>query len=313
MTRLSTSFVLLGALCVLVLAFPAEGGGSHRLANGTIVFVKERLCGQTACGGGIAVVNPDGSGLTVLHRQPAATWVNEYSPKWSPDRSEIAFVRPSHRGSGSAQIWLMDADGTHRRQLTHLSPTGPLQLSSGDGTAIDWAPDGRELVFADGPSGNLYVANAGTGAVKLLRRTPYYWVTEAAWSPDGRWIVFVERPRGGRGAPQLIRYSTVSHHLRQLTHLPKSVGNTSNPAWSPDSREIAFVGAGIHVIDLDGSHLRSLRTEHIYAIEPAWSPDGSEIVFSQGVDLAVMKADGFSRHAITHLRVNKWTAFEPDW
>jgi TolB protein len=311
--RLSKWIFGLGFPCLLLLAFPAAGGGSSGFASGQIVFVTEHLCGQMDCGGGIAVMYPDGSGLRVLHRQRAATRVTEYSPKWSPDRREIAYVRPSHSRPSSAQVWLMAADGTHRRQLTHLPPTGSLQLFSGDGTAIDWAPNGRQLVFADGPSGNLYVANVHTGAVTLLRRTPYYWVTEPVWSPDGRWIVFVERPRGGAGASQLIRLSTVNHHLRQLTHLPKSVGNTSNPAWSPDSRQIAFVGDGIHVINLDGTHLHSLRTERLYAIEPSWSPDGNSIVFTDGNNLAVMKANGSSRHLITHLPVNKWAAFEPDW
>jgi Tol biopolymer transport system component len=313
MKRLSAWVIVLVFPCLLVLAFPAVGGSSSSLVRGQIVFVTERLCGQMGCGGGITVAYPDGSGLRVLHRQRATTRVTEYSPKWSPDRREIAYVRPSHTRPSSAQVWLMAADGTHRRQLTHLPPTGSLQLFSGDGTASDWAPNGRQLVFADGPSGNLYVANARTGAVSLLRRTPYYWVTEPVWSPDGRWIVFVETPRGGAGASQLIRFSTRTHRLRQLTHLPRSVGNTSNPAWSPDSRRIAFVGAGIHVINRDGTHLRSLRTERIYGIEPSWSPDGSSIVFTDGNNLAVMKANGFSRHRITHLPLNTWTAFEPDW
>jgi TolB protein len=312
MTWLSKWVVVLAFFCLLLLASPAAGGGSNSSANGQIVFVAERLCGQTGCGGGITVANPDGSGMRLLHRQRAATRVTEYSPKWSPDRREIAYVRPSRSRPSSAQVWLMAADGTHRRQLTHLSPTGSLQLFSGDGTAIDWNPNGRELVFADGPSGNLYVANAHTGAVSLLRRTPYYWVTEPVWSPDGRWIVFIETPRGG-GTSQLIRLSSRTHRLRQLTRLPKNVGVTSNPAWSPDSQRIALhLGAGLHVIDLDGTHLRSLRTERLYAIEPSWCPDGSSIVFTDGNNLAVMKANGFSRHLITHLPPGKWAAFEPD-
>jgi Tol biopolymer transport system component len=313
MKRLSMGVLVAGLSCLLVLASPAAGGGSSGSASGQIVFVTERLCGQTDCGGGITVVNSDGSGMRLLHRQRAATRVTEYSPKWSPDRREIAYVRPSRSRPGSAQVWLMAADGTHRRQLTHLPPTGSLQLFSGDGTAIDWSPNGRQLVFADGPSGNLYVANARTGAVSLLRRTPYYWVTEPVWSPDGRWIVFIETPRGG-GTSQLIRLSTRTHRLRQLTHLPKNFGVTSNPSWSPDSRRIALhLGAGLHVINLDGSHLRSLRTERLYGIEPSWSPDGISIVFADGNNLAVMKANGFSRHLITHLPAGKWAAFEPDW
>src|SRR5215472_7480265 len=39
-------------------------------------------------------------------------------PRWSPDSRQIYFV--SNRG-GSSQIWVMDADGSHGRQITHLS------------------------------------------------------------------------------------------------------------------------------------------------------------------------------------------------
>src|SRR5580658_4523858 len=42
--------------------------------------------------------------------------VNE-RPRWSPDSRQIYFV--SNRG-GTQQIWLMDADGSHPRQITHI-------------------------------------------------------------------------------------------------------------------------------------------------------------------------------------------------
>jgi hypothetical protein len=67
------------------------------------------------------------------------------------------------------------------------------------------------------------------------------------------------------------------------------------------------------VINLDGTHLHSLRTERIRATEPNWSPDRNSIVFTDGNNLAVMKVNGFSRHLITHLPLNTWAAFEPDW
>lgn len=56
-----------------------------------------------------------------------------------------------------------------------------------------------------------------------------------------------------------------------------------DPAWSPDGKQIAFArqgpGAGIHVINADGSN------EHLVAgadevRSPAWSPDGNRIVYS---------------------------------
>ena len=109
MKPFAKSGLLLALGCSLVLAFAAaEGSGSS--GNGQIVFVQNHLC-QTGndCGlGEIAVVNSEGSGLRVLTHDK----VTELSPRWSPNREEIAYIRPP-KGAGSAQIWLMNADGTH--------------------------------------------------------------------------------------------------------------------------------------------------------------------------------------------------------
>ncbi|MCX6621997.1 MAG: hypothetical protein NTY38_13190 [Acidobacteria bacterium] len=56
-------------------------------------------------------------------------------PRWSPDSKTIAFT--SSR-SGSAQVWLMDADGSNPRQFTRLS-------TEAGGAA--WSPDGKYLLF----------------------------------------------------------------------------------------------------------------------------------------------------------------------
>jgi Tol biopolymer transport system component len=56
--------------------------------------------------------------------------------------------------------------------------------------------------------------------------------------------------------------------------------DASAPAWSPDSRRIAFAdGDGTSVIAVDGTGLeRILAVRNVHAL--AWSPDGSAIAFS---------------------------------
>lgn len=315
MKRLSI-FGSVSIVCLLLIAFPAAGGGG----GGRIVFETNHFCGSLSadCGrGDIAVVNPDGSGLDVLTHERPASRVSEYSPRWSANRGRIAYLRPSHisgQAGGDAQIWVMNADGTHQRQLTHLPKSGAIHFYGGDGAQLDWAPNGRRIVFAVGYTGDLYVADVRTGAVTVLKRTGYFSVNWPTWSPNGRWIAFVESPRGHLGSRgQIVLFSPRTRHLRQVTHLPKSGGAPFYPAWSPDSRRIAFSYGGVHVIDPDGSHLRSLGTERIPSIEPSWSPDGNWIVFTEGNNLAVMKANGSGRHLITHVPVNTWADNDPDW
>jgi Tol biopolymer transport system component len=56
-------------------------------------------------------------------------------PRWSPDSRTIFYT--SNRG-GSKQVWAMEADGPHSRQITHLSTETSGQIVS---------PDGKKLVF----------------------------------------------------------------------------------------------------------------------------------------------------------------------
>ena len=68
-------------------------------------------------------------------------------PAWSRDGSRIAFsyslVREDLDAALDLQraIWIVDADGTDRQQLTQLTPG-----SSWDDEP-QWSPDGRRLVF----------------------------------------------------------------------------------------------------------------------------------------------------------------------
>lgn len=77
--------------------------------------------------------------------------------------------------------------------------------------------------------------------------------------------------------------------LVQLTYSTLGVYNYQ-PALSPDGTRVAFASvqgsqAGIKIIDVDGSGLRTLTTNNFTRdSEPAWSPDGQKIAFVRGFD-----------------------------
>ena len=77
--------------------------------------------------------------------------------------------------------------------------------------------------------------------------------------------------------------------LTQLTYSDSDVYNYQ-PALSPDGTRVAFATfqgsqAGISIIDVDGSGLRTLTTNNLTRdTEPAWAPDGSKIAFVRGFD-----------------------------
>ena len=80
----------------------------------------------------------------------------------------------------------------------------------------------------------------------------------------------------------------------------------TEPAWSPDGREIAFAsrrdGTATHlfVMRADGSGTRRLTDTKLDDSNPSWSPDGSKIVFDRGVpgDIYIMAADGTGAHRV---------------
>jgi TolB protein len=77
----------------------------------------------------------------------------EWLPAWSPDGERIAYASGYE---GHTAVWVMNANGGGRRQLTH---------GQGD-MAPAWTPDGRRLVFTR--DGVLYVMDADGGRVESL-------------------------------------------------------------------------------------------------------------------------------------------------
>jgi Tol biopolymer transport system component len=138
----------------------------------------------------IYVMNADGSDELELTHAPNL----QYSPIWSPDGQKIAFLS-SRGGSGqppdySAEIYVMNADGSSPRRLAGTSISD---------SSMAWSPDGRKIAFVSKRDGNdeVYVMNAdGTGQRNLTRNPARD--GHPVWSPDGKTIGFVANRGGNR-------------------------------------------------------------------------------------------------------------------
>jgi Tol biopolymer transport system component len=94
-----------------------------------------------------------------------------------------------------------------------------------------------------------------------------------AFSPDGQALAFVSERSGTR---EIWVSRADGTDARQLTFL--NGPQASQPAWSPDSRWLAFQGSGIHVIPAGGGPPRKVFDDGEW---PSWSADGQWIYFTR--------------------------------
>lgn len=94
-------------------------------------------------GGGLYVMNTDGSGLTELG--------NGNRPHWSPDGQWIVFMRTEDDGHAytTSDLYAVRTDGSETVQLTQTSDRLEMNPS--------WSPDGRFIAFDDIEEGAIYL------------------------------------------------------------------------------------------------------------------------------------------------------------
>jgi len=139
-------------------------------------------------------------------------------------------------------------------------------------------------------------------------------IGNSAWSPDGKRIVYA-------ASACIFTIDADGGNVIKITGEPIPLEWTFAPSWSPDGSKIVFEshieGAGIHVVDIDGSNETRLTPEGVDDSSPAWSPDGSKIAFVSwrdgGWEIYVMNADGSNPTRLTEsIASDGYPAWSPD-
>jgi Tol biopolymer transport system component len=264
-----------------------EATSAVNASSGTIAFLSSQIPGQ------IHVVRADGGGDRVLTR---STFDLESQPDWSPDGRRVAFV--SDR-DGDLDIWVMNADGSARRQLTR---NDTYEYDP------DWSPDGRQIAFErnDGiHDEEIYVISAdGTGERQLTSNDVNDY--SPSWSPDGRQIAFASDRDGDRRDIYVMNADGTDQGS-----LTRTRAGGDRPDWEPNGERIVFEcgDADLCVMSADGGGFRRLaRSMAGQMLAPAWSKDGRTIAFVRAAfpirdfpygDIYVMNADGSMEQRLT--------------
>jgi TolB protein len=150
----------------------------------------------------------NGAGVRQLSDGTSAIW----SPRWSPNGKQIAFA--GQDGDKHLHIYLMNADGSEVRQLTHFD------AADGRAQSPAWSPDGKRLaVQADTKDqAHIWIVDATTGAARKLAAHEEKVIDELpAWFPGGKRIAFVSNRSGKL---EIWTMNADGSELRQLTPSP---------------------------------------------------------------------------------------------
>jgi Tol biopolymer transport system component/streptogramin lyase len=181
--------------------------------------------GDLSCPTDIYVMNADGTGISRVTDDAAP----EYAPAWSPDGTQIAFVRSQ---GGAQAIDVVNTDGTGLRQLA----TG----TGGNQRPFTWSPDGTEIAFVriGASSWDIDVVNADGTDVRTIFSRDGVWSEGPAWSPDGTEIAFSSTlgayPLGcGVDSDVCSDLFVMASDGNHLTALTQGSGGVSGIAWQP--------------------------------------------------------------------------------
>jgi tricorn protease len=147
-------------------------------------------------------------------------------------------------------------------------------------TDFDLAPDGKRAVLA--ARGDVFTVPAKEGSIRNLTRTPGVREREVAWSPDGRWIAYTSDRTGEDEIYVGPQDGMGKEKERQITSGYK--GFKFPPAWSPDSKKIAWADKDLNLWYVDISDKKPVKVDHAEYGEItnySWSPDSKWLTYDK--------------------------------
>jgi Tol biopolymer transport system component len=288
---------------------------------------------------GLYVMNPNGKSVRRVRSERGLEFWG--GPAWSPDGKTLVYSLTLLKSD--LEIYVIDADGSRLRQLTHnsvgdwgpaWSPTrrriafvrrGAIWLIGADGsgarrlvagTEPSWSPQGSQLVYTRG--GSVFIVGLGGGApIRLVEgHSP-------AWSPRGGEIAFVRGLRLLAIDPRSKAERTIAD---DASACPGSTYEASlyGPDWSPDGTRLVyaiacddgrFTSVSAVVVRADGGDSRNLELDNLVDSRLAWSPDGLRVAFASEDNLrriGTARLDGTGRTTVVADPAGA-AYLDPDW
>jgi Tol biopolymer transport system component len=248
---------------------------------------------------------------------------NDFYPSWSPDGSQLAFLRVDGRegklvvanlATGDQKV--VGAVGLSAGRWAEDS--GPLLGDPGP----TWSADGNDLIAFDQEHFGVYAISLLTGQRRQLTydsdgTRDFY----PRISPDGQWLAFVRYITHGVGDLYVLPLRS-GGEPRQLTHDRRTIRGIS---WSGDSQTLTIASnrSGsfeLCTVNIKSSAIAALPSDTAYAADPVLASKGDWLAFDNlheviSIYQAIVPKVSMvvSMHPlITSLGRNRWASRSPD-
>jgi TolB protein len=253
----------------------SSADANFRGNNGLIAFDS-----WTGTSQDIGVFDPGGTGSpTFLTTTPD---ISEATPRWSRDGTKIVYMVYPQSDRSVTDIWIMDADGQHKTQLTNTPRREEVPA---------WTADGRIVFCGQAPDDlddwNIYLMNADGSGLTLLTQSPAFdcWPSPA---PSGNQLAFTS---DRNGIAEIFTMTLAGKGLHEVTSGLNADCVMSD--WSPSGNDIVFgceetTGTGTDR-DIWMAHRNQTKVQRLTSTPtqreafPSWSPDGNLVVFGRVV------------------------------
>ena len=211
----------------------------------------------------------------------------KFSPRYSPDAKYLAYANDLD-GSEAYHIILQDLETNNSIDLTPDSAYAHQPNYS-------FSPDGKTIAILSDELGQfaLYLLSVETGEKKLLLDIQHP-IWDVKWSPNGNWIAAeVEMEASDRGV-FVVDVQTGQRKRIAISDQERGL-NAEQPAWSPDSKFLAFSAESGERFDLGMYEVETGQVTWLTEsaggdTSPCWARDGKRIswVHAEGAANSIM-------------------------